>query len=106
MKMTRVTQAGLALLLIGFLIPVGLYCYYDLYVNWNPVNHPVSLSPGTIEQTFTVNYSSRYFASLEFDTHSTGEVAMPHRTSRLFSRTGLPKEETGTSLFLAIDARE
>jgi hypothetical protein len=60
---------GACLLLAAALIPACVYGY-SKSINWNPVELPISLRAGHIEQSFRVNYTARYFADIEFQVGS------------------------------------
>ncbi|HTC95813.1 MAG TPA: hypothetical protein VK699_20385 [Terriglobales bacterium] len=66
-KVNGFCKLGVALLSVSVLIPVGVYSY-SKSIDWCPVRRPISLHPGTIDQTFHVNYTARYFAEIELQT--------------------------------------
>jgi hypothetical protein len=65
--MKWLTKIGLVFIALGVLIPASIDGYYKRYVNWNPVEHPISSLSGTVEQTFRVNFASMYYGNLDFD---------------------------------------
>lgn len=63
-------NTGLAVVVIGLLIPLSVWGYYGWFVNWTPVRRSVPSLSGDIEQRFRVNYTSTYSGRLEFTNHS------------------------------------
>jgi hypothetical protein len=66
-KHNWLAKTGAALVLFPLLILLAIYVHFAAF-NWCPVNRPISLRPGTIEQTFTASYTTRYFIEIELQT--------------------------------------
>lgn len=81
-------RVGLALVLVGILLPTATDVYYATR-DPIPVDVPVSLVPGTIHKSFLVNYPGRYRLSLEF------EPKIPRET--IHCMLGIYYQETSTN---------
>jgi hypothetical protein len=65
MTIPRRARAGLALMLIGVLLPTLAYLYFKTR-SLIPVDQSITLAPGTINREFAVNAKARYILGIEF----------------------------------------
>lgn len=65
-KNNWLAKSGVVLILLAVLMLLAVYGYFES-IEWRPVDKAITLQPGMIELTFTVNYTGRYFVDIEFN---------------------------------------
>ena len=73
MQLPRTAKIGLAIVVVGILAPITL-SIWKATIHFVPVYEPIALTPGHLQQPFTLNFSGFYVMEIE------AERKLPHET--------------------------
>jgi hypothetical protein len=72
-QLPRAAKIGLAVVVVGILAPITL-SIWKATIHFVPVYEPIALTPGHLQQPFTLNFSGFYVIEIE------AERKLPHET--------------------------